>query len=160
MKTAVRMYWPVKFKHSWCWLKAQAIAESGLNPTAVSYAGARGLIQIMPRTWSELQSEVRQAGGIFSARANIIQGARYMRKMMDFWISPRSWLCQLELALASYNAGATSIHRAQIKSGMARCWADIKPHLRKVTGRHSRETIGYVDKIQRYHRILTQRGRA
>src|SRR5689334_7320638 len=39
----------------WRWFKAQAITESHLLPDARSAAGARGLMQILPSTFAEIQ---------------------------------------------------------------------------------------------------------
>lgn len=47
-----------QYRLDWLLLKAQAIAESALNPTAVSRVGARGLAQFMARTWEEWRDGV------------------------------------------------------------------------------------------------------
>ena len=45
----------------WRWLHAQAMAESGLDPRAHSPAGAMGLMQLMPATFSECVSLDRKS---------------------------------------------------------------------------------------------------
>ena len=145
-KSGVARFWPQGYK-DWCWLKAQAIAESNLITTAVSPKGAKGILQIMPNTWKDLKKQYRQDGNIFEAKANIMYSAAYMRQMLDFWIFDRSKLCRLELAQASYNAGAGNILKAQGLAQGARCWGRISQQLVNVTGNNAIETIGYVDRI-------------
>ncbi|MFW5930694.1 MAG: lytic transglycosylase domain-containing protein [Desulfosalsimonas sp.] len=75
-------------------------AESGFDIFAVSRAGARGLMQIMPGTADELG-----VSDSFDIRENIDAGARYLKQMLhDFGGS-------LEKALAAYNAGPGTVRR-------------------------------------------------
>jgi soluble lytic murein transglycosylase-like protein len=46
-------YYGDKSGIDWRLLKAQAIAESALNPDVISPVGAKGLTQFMDRTWQE-----------------------------------------------------------------------------------------------------------
>jgi soluble lytic murein transglycosylase-like protein len=70
-----------------------------MDPSALSGAGARGLLQLMPGTAREL--------GVVSddPAANVLAGARYLRQLLDRFGN-------VELALAAYNAGPTAIERA------------------------------------------------
>lgn len=81
-------------------LAAVAWEESRMDPRALSGAGARGLLQLMPETERALQ--VRHA----SPSANILAGARYLRQMVAHFGG------NVELALAAYNAGPTAVDRA------------------------------------------------
>jgi soluble lytic murein transglycosylase-like protein len=80
-------------------LAAVAWEESRMNPHAVSAAGARGMLQLMPGTAKAL--------AIASAdpHANILAGARYLEAMVYRFGG------NLELALAAYNAGPTAVEK-------------------------------------------------
>ena len=81
-------------------LMAVAWQESGFNPRAVSYAGAQGLMQFMPATWS-----VYGRGSPFDPREAMFAGARYLRHLA---LRFHSW----PLALAGYNAGGQAVLNA------------------------------------------------
>ena len=74
--------------------------ESGGNPRAVSRAGARGLMQLMPRTARGLG-----VSDVFDPRQNILGGARYLRGQLDRFGG------NLALALAAYNAGPANVQK-------------------------------------------------
>jgi soluble lytic murein transglycosylase-like protein len=80
-------------------LVATAYQESRMDPEARSFAGARGLLQLMPATARELHL----AGD--DPRANVLAGARYLRQMLDRFGT-------VDLALAAYNAGPGAVERA------------------------------------------------
>lgn len=71
-----------------------------MDPDALSPAGARGLLQVMPGT-AKIVAVTEN-----SPRANILAGARYLRLMVDRFQG------DLELALAAYNAGPTAVEKA------------------------------------------------
>ncbi len=75
-------------------------AESGGDPKAVSPAGARGLMQLMPATGREMG-----LSNPFDPEANIRAGSKYLKQMVDMWDG------DLTLALASYNAGPANVSR-------------------------------------------------
>ncbi len=75
-------------------------AESGFNPYAVSSAGARGLMQLMPGTAADMGVD-----DIFDPAQNIAGGAQYLAKMLSLFDN------KLELALAAYNAGPGAVKK-------------------------------------------------
>ena len=74
-------------------------AESAYNPTAVSSAGAQGLMQLMPAT-----AERFGVSNPFDPVANMQGGARYLRFLLDEFKS-------VNLAIAAYNAGEGAVQR-------------------------------------------------
>lgn len=145
-----KRYFGVAF--DWRYFKAQAVAESNLRTDARSAAGAAGIMQIMPRTFAEIRSRHRAIeGGIDDPRWNIAAGIWYDRQHFVAWTSERPFDERLKFMFGSYNAGRGNILRAQrVAEGDgldAVRWAAIEQGLPRVTGRRSRETIAYVDRI-------------
>ncbi|MEM9552249.1 MAG: transglycosylase SLT domain-containing protein [Pseudomonadota bacterium] len=79
------------------WIRAVMEVESAGNPSAVSHAGAMGLMQIMPGTWAELRAAYGLGDDPFDPHDNILAGTAYLRQMYDRFGSPGF--------LAAYNAG-------------------------------------------------------
>lgn len=79
-------------------LVAVAQVESRFESTAVSDAGAKGLLQVMPTTARDLQLSAD------NPESNVLAGARYLRRLLDRFRST-------DLALAAYNAGPTAVAR-------------------------------------------------
>jgi len=104
-------YFGVSFP--WHWFKAQAIAESGLKATAKSKAGAIGVMQILPSTYSDIVKKHKNLGDIKHPRWNIAAGIFYDRQIYRKWNKkgiPKSQ--RLAFTFASYNAGYSKILRA------------------------------------------------
>ncbi len=82
--------------------------ESAGRVRAVSSAGAMGLMQIMPDTWTELRIRHRLGRDPFDPRNSILGGAAYLREMYDRFGAPGF--------LAAYNAGPER-YRQHITNG-------------------------------------------
>lgn len=145
---AVDRYLP---QNDWRLLKAQLLAESNLNPNAVSPVGAMGIAQFMPETWRQVSREMNlpSQAGAFDPKWAIPASAFYMRKLWDSWSAPRPDSDRYCLALASYNAGLGNLLAAQKRAGGVNDYAAIIRALPLVTGHHARETTHYVGRIWR-----------
>ena len=81
-------------------IRAVMRTESAFNAAAVSPVGAMGLMQLMPDLAEEM--------GVldpFDPRENIMGGAKYLRQLLD------AHKGQIDLTLASYNAGPGNVAR-------------------------------------------------
>jgi hypothetical protein len=156
-KTYSKRFFTVAFDYMW--FKAQAIIESNLKPNATSPVGAMGLMQIMPGTWKEITLKEKSiTGGVWDPKWNIAGGIYYMSDIWSRWKTKRTWMDHLSFVLGSYNAGRGNIIKAQSlagKKGMdTEVWVSIVSNLPAITGKHSTETIGYVNKIKQCRRDL------
>ncbi len=82
--------------------------ESRYRPAVVSWAGARGLMQIMPSTGRDIAARKGadfEVGDLFDPEINIRFGAFYLRAMLDMFGG------DLDRALAAYNAGPGNVQR-------------------------------------------------
>jgi len=102
-------------------------AESNYNPKAVSNKGAIGLMQIMPDTGRRFGAKVRD---LYSPGRNIAVGVRYLAELIEMFDG------DIELALASYNAGENAVMRFGRR---------IPPYP---------ETRAYVPRVLRYYERL------
>ena len=112
---------------NWDWrlLASQAFQESRFKPDAHSWAGAAGLLQLMPAT-------ARQYGVKNSLDpADNLQGAVKFLKWLDgFWHERiTNDVERLKFVLASYNAGAGHVQDAQRLTekygGNSQSWEDV-----------------------------------
>ena len=81
-------------------LRAVIQSESGFDPHAESPVGAQGLMQLMP----SLQRELGVTDP-FDPRQNIMAGSHYLKRLLE------SHSGNIDLALASYNAGPGNVAR-------------------------------------------------
>lgn len=79
-------------------VRAIIMAESSYNPRAVSKKGAKGLMQLMPKTAEYLGVE-----DSFNPEHNIDAGVRYFKKLLGQFNG------DVKLALAAYNAGSRRV---------------------------------------------------
>ena len=111
-----------KYGVDYALVKAVIKAESNFNPRAISNAGARGLMQLMPETANALR-----VNDPFHPEDNIEGGVRHLRYLLDLFKG------NLHLVLAAYNAGEEAVFR----------YNDIPPY---------RETRTYIQRVLKHFR--------
>jgi len=110
---------------------AQIKKESSFRKDAVSSSGATGLMQIKPSTASS-ECQIHDESQLYNITSNIDCGVSYLSKLEQRFHD-------IQLALASYNAGPGTVSRTMQGTGTTNI-NDLKPHLRS-------ETQNYVEKI-------------
>ena len=148
----------------WDWrlMAAQCYQESCFDPNARSWAGARGLMQIMPKTAEHLSLSMEQ---IHEPEPNIQAAAKYLAELSQiFGDIPRTSERNC-FVLASYNGGVGHVRDAMALTkkmgGNPTVWADVSKHLlllrdpqyyRDPVVKHgyirSTETYDYVERIK------------
>lgn len=125
----------------------QIQTESAWNPRAVSSAGARGLLQIMPATGADLG--LKTEADFFDPAKNLDAGARYMVQLVGMVKSKASWLdpaAIYRLALVAYNGGIGYVYKAIAKTGTGAPVATIIGNLIG-TGIRVLDVVSYANKI-------------
>lgn len=120
---------------------AVVAAESGGDPKAVSKAGARGLMQLMPATAAEQAGKLRMADydveRLFEIDVNLRIGCAYLAYLLRYYDGVEPF------ALGAYNAGM----------GRVNAWREAAPDAspREVIEREGfDETRTYVRRVLRY----------
>jgi soluble lytic murein transglycosylase len=108
-------------------VKAVIKAESAFDRLALSSAGARGLMQLMPDTAAQ-----HGIGDVHDPRSNIEGGVRHLRLLLNRFRG------NLPLTLAAYNAGPESVER----------YNGIPPY---------EETQTYIQRVLQYRETYRQR---
>jgi hypothetical protein len=113
------------------WIRAVMHQESGgheyLDGSPItSSAGAMGLMQLMPATYGDLQSQYGLGGDPYDPHDNIMAGTGYIRQMYDKYGSPGF--------LAAYNAGPARVDdylagQGSLPAETENYVASIAPHL-------------------------------
>jgi len=149
--------------YDWRVFKAQAMAESQMNPNARSWVGARGLMQLMPSTYKEIQSNASSFGSIDDPEFNIAAGILLDRDLWKRWERDSIDVDRREFMFASYNAGAGTILNAQRacreRSLDHRAWTSVETVAPAVPRWRYRETLGYVKKIKTGLDSMDDKGR-
>ena len=101
-------------------------AESSRNPRAVSRRGARGLMQLMPKTAKRLGVD-----DPFDPRANIEAGVKHLRAMIDIFGN------DLPRVLAAYNAGEVAV----IKHRGVPPYRETRAYVKRITKKLDRSTV-------------------
>lgn len=150
----------------WDWrlMAAQCYQESAFDPNAVSWAGARGLMQIMPSTAQHLNLPMEQ---IYHPEKNIQAAARYLRELEYKFsdIQPRTE--RMWFALAAYNGGAGHIQDARTLARQAgknaNRWDEVKHFVLRLSnpGYYNRKEVrfGYMRGSETYQYVESIRQR-
>lgn len=142
----------------WTMFKAQGMAESDLTPTATSRVGARGIMQLMPSTYRQIQSALPQFGAIDNPEWNIAAGILHDRDLWTLWKKDVPDDERWAFTFAGYNAGEGTIMRARRTAAAAllndRAWPSIEQVAPRVERWRYPETLEYVRKIRENHRKL------
>jgi soluble lytic murein transglycosylase len=100
---------PSGHNHNWTMIHAIARQESQFDREAVSHAGARGLMQLMPGTAKETAGKISLGYSRDSLTAdpeyNVKLGSTYIQRMMDYFGG------SYPLAVAAYNAGPGNVNK-------------------------------------------------
>jgi soluble lytic murein transglycosylase-like protein len=107
-------------------VKAIIMAESGYNPKAISKRGAKGLMQLMPKTAEALGVE-----DSFNPEDNIDAGVAYFKRLLKRFDG------DITLALAAYNAGSRKVIKYQ----------GVPPF---------KETKYYIKKVFKYYQVYRE----
>jgi membrane-bound lytic murein transglycosylase F len=91
-------------KINWDWRMIAAIIhqESAFNPQARSWAGAQGLMQLMPGTARDVGVNGYEA---YIPDKNIRGGTEYLKRLEKIWSDIPDFTQRIKFILASYNAG-------------------------------------------------------
>jgi soluble lytic murein transglycosylase-like protein len=139
-------------------------AESNFDSRAVSRAGAKGLMQVMPATAYELSQELAIDGNryqiekqLFDPDFNIRLGVYLLSKLEHAYRDIQDPNRRLALVLSAYNAGPSRVLRA---------FSCATPACLRQTNRLSdqvfferlqrlpKETTGYIDTVFRYQTVF------
>lgn len=95
---------------TWDWrlVKALIYQESKFNKGNKSWAGASGLMQLMPTTAKELG-----VTNVNDPNQNIKAGMAYLKTMYDYWEDIPDTIQRIKFAMASYNSGYSHVKDAQ-----------------------------------------------
>ncbi len=146
----------------WRLMAAQCYQESCFDPNARSWAGARGLMQIMPATAAHLGLPMEM---IHDPEPNIAAAARYMNELQQKFSDIGDPSQRILFALASYNGGFYHIRDAMALTskhgGNPQNWGDVREYVLRLSQpayygdkvvKHGymrgSETADYVDRIR------------
>ena len=133
---------PSAYQHRWSLAHGITRQESSFDRAAVSHAGARGLMQLMPGTARETAGRVGMPydfGRLTNDPSyNIMLGTSYFSTLLTQWDG------NVPLAVASYNAGAGNVRKWIAQNGDPRAGVDI---VRWIEAIPFSETRNYVQRV-------------
>ena len=125
------------------WSLAHGITrqESSFDRSAISHAGARGMMQLMPATAREQAGKMGYGYDpnrlLSDPNYNVMLGSAYFQRMLNYWDG------NVPLAVASYNAGAGNVRKWVRAYGDPRR-GDVIGWIEKIP---FSETKGYVQRV-------------
>jgi membrane-bound lytic murein transglycosylase F len=147
----------------WRLFKAQGITESNLRPGSESRRGARGVMQLLPSTYRQVQMKNPELGDIGHPEWNIAAGIWYARQLWNAWRDDTAQPHHRSFMLASYNAGRATLLRAQRVAESRhldpRLWPSIEQIAPTVPRWAYRETLDYVVRVLTTLQLMDHRGR-
>ena len=119
----------------WDWrlMAAQAYQESTFDPKATSWAGAKGLMQIMPATADHLGLPRDQ---MYDPEKSIAAAAKYLGELEQSFSDIRDRRERTNFVLAAYNGGSHHIRDAMALCQRDGCnahqWSDVSEYVLKL----------------------------
>ena len=114
----------------WRLLAAICYQESCFDPKARSWAGACGLMQLMPKTAVSLGLEEED---IFEPEANVSTAAQYISQLAMFYRDVPDYGERMNFVLASYNGGMGHVRDAMAltkkNGGDPYVWDDVEEYI-------------------------------
>lgn len=114
----------------WSLLAAQCYQESCFDSQAHSWAGACGLMQILPTTADHLMLPRHK---IYEPEANIAAATRYLRELREKFGDVDNPQERLMFALAAYNGGYNHVRDAMAltkkNGGIWQRWSDVRHYI-------------------------------
>lgn len=150
----------------WHLIAAQCYQESSFDPQARSWAGACGLMQLMPSTAARFGLSKSE---IFDPEKNVQTACRLMGVLMHEFSDVPNRDERISFALASYNAGSGHVRDAMAlarsRGDNPHTWASVSPYILKLSDKayyqdpvvrygfmRGKETYNYVNAIRaRWH---------
>lgn len=144
----------------WDWrlIAAQCYQESGFDPNAVSWAGACGLMQIMPGTAAQFNLPKERA---FIPTDNVQAAARIIRHLQQQFSGIANAEERVKFVLAAYNGGLGHVRDAQAlarKNGQSdQKWEHVGYYVRNLSNaRYYRDPVvrhGYMIGSETYNYV-------
>lgn len=149
----------------WVMLAAQCYQESCFDPKAHSWAGACGLMQIIPSTADHLSLPRSQ---MYEPEPNVAAAARLLRELQAQFKDISNPTERLKFSLAAYNAGYNHVRDAMALTkkygGITQRWSDVRKYILLLSNKEyysdpvvrygymrGSETANYVDMIIERH---------
>ncbi|HEX9963987.1 MAG TPA: lytic transglycosylase domain-containing protein [Allosphingosinicella sp.] len=150
---------PAAYSTHWALAHGITRQESSFDRAAISHAGARGLMQLMPGTAREQAGKLGMSYDFTRLTSdpayNVMLGTSYFERLLNQWGG------NAPMAVASYNAGAGNVNKWVRANGDPRGGADIVTWIEAIP---YSETRNYVQRVLEnavvYDAIRAQRGGA